>query len=75
MGIQASSIHLSGLARVNLELLGFNTGSPTMGLSASAPAASTVQTSTPAASDHQTAAPTSGCPMHEGKVKGNGPFI
>ncbi|XP_010859855.1 PREDICTED: cytochrome c-type heme lyase [Bison bison bison] len=41
-----------------------------MGLSASAPAASTVQTSTPAASDHQTAAPTSGCPMHEGKVKG-----
>lgn len=46
-----------------------------MGLSASAPAASTVQTSTPAASDHQTAAPTSGCPMHEGKVKGNGPFI
>lgn len=52
------------------ELLGFNTGSPTMGLSASAPAASTVQTSTPAASDHQTAAPTSGCPMHEGKVKG-----
>uniref|UniRef100_A0A8C2S5H9 Holocytochrome c-type synthase n=1 Tax=Capra hircus TaxID=9925 RepID=A0A8C2S5H9_CAPHI len=41
-----------------------------MGLSASTPAASTVQTSAPAASDHQTAAPTSGCPMHEGKVKG-----
>ncbi|XP_057575304.1 holocytochrome c-type synthase isoform X3 [Hippopotamus amphibius kiboko] len=38
-----------------------------MGLSASTPAVA-VQTSN--ASDHQTAAPPSGCPMHEGKMKG-----
>uniref|UniRef100_A0A8C5ZDX7 Uncharacterized protein n=1 Tax=Marmota marmota marmota TaxID=9994 RepID=A0A8C5ZDX7_MARMA len=38
-----------------------------MGLSASTPAVP-VQTSN--ASDHQTASLTSGCPMHEGKMKG-----
>nr|XP_058906648.1 holocytochrome c-type synthase isoform X4 [Kogia breviceps] len=40
-----------------------------MGLSVSTPAVA-VQTSN--ASDHQTAAPPSGCPMHEGKMKGRG---
>uniref|UniRef100_A0A8D2E1A9 Holocytochrome c-type synthase n=1 Tax=Sciurus vulgaris TaxID=55149 RepID=A0A8D2E1A9_SCIVU len=38
-----------------------------MGLSASTPA---VPVQTSKASDHQTASPPSGCPMHEGKMKG-----
>ncbi|XP_064338659.1 holocytochrome c-type synthase isoform X1 [Camelus dromedarius] len=38
-----------------------------MGLSSSTPA---VAVQTPNASDHQTASPRTGCPMHEGKMKG-----
>lgn len=69
MGSQASAlICLLALARVNLELFGFNTAIPTMGLSASTPAVA-VQTSN--ASAHQTASPPSGCPVHERKMKGN----
>ncbi|KAK2510160.1 hypothetical protein MC885_021664 [Smutsia gigantea] len=49
------------------ELFGFNTAIPIMGLSASTPA---VAVETSKASDHQTASPLSGCPKHEGKMKG-----
>lgn len=63
---------LSALAPVHLELFGFDPAAAIMGLSASTPAVA-VQTSN--ASDHQTARPPSGCPMHEGKMKGNLPFV